>query len=219
MSGDKYRIKILNYSRQKFFRQGFYKTSMDEISSELRISKKTIYKFFDTKEDLVSQIINYSLENDEIILDEIINSVDNVIIKFIRIMSYLQMRFSELSEYWLRDLQIHIPKKWEALDEFRVIKVNSVMKKLIEQGKREKSIKNLDSSLIIEITISSMRMILRNDFLTKNKLTVVDAYLQIFDLLLNGILTEKGKRMYNSEKRKIKSNFEKNLLLEREFYV
>lgn len=93
------------------------------------------------------------------------------------------------------------------------------MKKLIEQGKREKSIKNLDSSLIIEITISSMRMILRNDFLTKNKLTVVDAYLQIFDLLLNGILTEKGKRMYNSEKRKIKSNFEKNLLLEREFYV
>ncbi|MGB4898068.1 MAG: TetR/AcrR family transcriptional regulator [Ignavibacteria bacterium] len=219
MSGDKYRIKILNYSRQKFFRQGFYKTSMDEISSELRISKKTIYKFFDTKEDLVSQIINDSLENDEIILDEIINSGDNVIIKFIRIMSYLQMRFSELSEYWLRDLQIHIPKKWEALDEFRVIKVNSVMKKLTEQGKREKSIKNLDSSLIIEITISSMRMILRNDFLTKNKLTVVDAYLQIFDLLLNGILTEKGKRMYNSEKRKIKSNFEKNLLLEREFYV
>lgn len=89
----------------------------------------------------------------------------------------------------------------------------------MNRAKREKSIKNLDSSLIIEITISSMRMILRNDFLTKNKLTVVDAYLQIFDLLLNGILTEKGKRMYNSEKRKIKSNFEKNLLLEREFYV
>ncbi|MBK7254925.1 MAG: helix-turn-helix transcriptional regulator, partial [Ignavibacteria bacterium] len=45
--------KILNYSRNKFHREGFYKTSMDEISSELHISKKTIYKYFSSKEKLL----------------------------------------------------------------------------------------------------------------------------------------------------------------------
>ncbi|MBL7128958.1 MAG: helix-turn-helix transcriptional regulator, partial [Ignavibacteria bacterium] len=47
------RDKILNFARQKFHREGFYKISMDEIAKELHVSKKTIYKYFPSKEKLL----------------------------------------------------------------------------------------------------------------------------------------------------------------------
>ena len=43
------RERILNYSINKFHAEGFYKTSMDEIARDLQISKKTIYKYFQSK--------------------------------------------------------------------------------------------------------------------------------------------------------------------------
>jgi hypothetical protein len=35
--------KIVEVCEEKFFRDGFYKTTMDELASELTMSKKTIY--------------------------------------------------------------------------------------------------------------------------------------------------------------------------------
>ena len=42
--------KIIERTEDKFFRDGFYKTTMDEIATDLSMSKKTIYKFFPSKE-------------------------------------------------------------------------------------------------------------------------------------------------------------------------
>jgi AcrR family transcriptional regulator len=44
--------------RKHFEHFGFQKTSVDNISNELKISKKTIYKFFDTKEKIFYYIIS-----------------------------------------------------------------------------------------------------------------------------------------------------------------
>ena len=52
------RSKILEHSRKKFHAEGFYKTSMDEIAKDLHISKKTIYKHFPSKEELLRAITN-----------------------------------------------------------------------------------------------------------------------------------------------------------------
>jgi len=51
--------KIIELTEEKFFRDGFYKTTMDEVASELKMSKKTIYKFFPSKDDLVTAIARH----------------------------------------------------------------------------------------------------------------------------------------------------------------
>ena len=50
--------KISNYSQDVFFKSGFYKITMDEIAKGLRISKKTIYKYFPSKKNLLEAIVN-----------------------------------------------------------------------------------------------------------------------------------------------------------------
>ena len=50
--------KIIEYCSSRFFRDGFYYVTVDQIASELRISKKTIYKYFASKDDLVEAVTN-----------------------------------------------------------------------------------------------------------------------------------------------------------------
>ncbi|MHB1689000.1 MAG: TetR family transcriptional regulator, partial [Ignavibacteriaceae bacterium] len=58
MNNDK--EKILELAREIFLQEGFYKTSLDGIAQQLKISKKTIYKHFRSKDELVREsIINF----------------------------------------------------------------------------------------------------------------------------------------------------------------
>jgi AcrR family transcriptional regulator len=49
---------ILDKARDRFDRFGFKKTTMDEISRDCKISKKTIYEHFKDKEDLFNCLFN-----------------------------------------------------------------------------------------------------------------------------------------------------------------
>ena len=50
-------IKILEAAADRFMDAGLYKVTMDEIASDLKMSKKTVYKFFPSKEILLKAIV------------------------------------------------------------------------------------------------------------------------------------------------------------------
>lgn len=47
------KVRIMDVSFAAFNRKGFQAVSMDEVAKELHISKKTIYKYFGSKEELL----------------------------------------------------------------------------------------------------------------------------------------------------------------------
>ena len=54
--------KILEYAITQYLDKGSYKTTMDELAKGLKISKKTIYKFFPSKVILLEKMLNYFQE-------------------------------------------------------------------------------------------------------------------------------------------------------------
>ncbi|MBK6772498.1 MAG: TetR/AcrR family transcriptional regulator [Ignavibacteria bacterium] len=192
--------KILNYSRNKFHREGFYKTSMDEISSELHISKKTIYKYFSSKEKLLEEICSGTSCDIANRLDNIVDGKDNVVIKFVRILNFHSNFSRNISDKWLRDLSIHAPDIKKNIDEKKNERINKVVEKLLEQGKKEKLIEDYPSKLIIMVFNSSLTSALNSDFLINNNFSMHDAFRITYEMLLNGILTEKGKIQFYKTK-------------------
>lgn len=192
--------KILNYSRNKFHREGFYKTSMDEISSELHISKKTIYKYFPSKEKLLEEICSGTSCDIANRLDNIVDGNDNVVIKFVRILNFHSNFSRNISDKWLRDLSIHAPDIKKNIDEKKNERINKVVEKLLEQGKKEKLIEDYPSKLIILAFNSSLTSALNSDFLINNNFSMHDAFRITYEMLLNGILTEKGKIQFYKTK-------------------
>lgn len=189
---------IILYAREIFFSSGFHKTPMDLISSGLQISKKTLYKYFPSKEYLLEEIINRELANALGTVKKLVDSKKNVVEKIIAIFEYYMNRITKLSNQWLKDLRTHTPKLWEKVHSFEICNIYSRLKSLIEQGKRENLInKNLSSDLIIQASIAITHSLIVPSMNIQQEYSLKELIKFIFEFQLNGILNDNGRKIYN----------------------
>lgn len=134
---DEIKKNIMIYFRQRILKEGFYKISMDEIASGLKISKKTIYKYFPSKENLVAESIAMHREEIRQQVESILKSEGNAIVKIINLMEFVGKFFSKIGDKFLIDLQTHLPEVWKETDEFRAKIITRNLTMLINQGKKE----------------------------------------------------------------------------------
>jgi AcrR family transcriptional regulator len=111
--------KILCYTRDKFFSEGFYKTTIEEIARELKISKNTIYKYFPGKEELLKGCLFNTIEKTTVKIDSLISSRSNAVEKLLGILEILSKTIIRFSDKFMRDVQIHTPHIWEQIDTIR----------------------------------------------------------------------------------------------------
>ena len=190
------KIKIRNYAIEKFLKNGFYKISMDEIAFDLGMSKKTIYKYFPSKEKLVEEVSISFREEVKNKIVEIINSKDNAVIKIVSLMREIGNLFVKVNEKMTIDLQKHMPGLWKGIDEFRTKQINKFLSSVIEQGKKEGLIIDLPTEIVMTIHIASVRAVVNPTFIMNNKFSFKEAMEYTFKIILNGILTEKGKEIF-----------------------
>jgi len=197
------REKILDFTIDKFLKEGFYKTSMDTLAGELHMSKKTIYKHFSTKEELVNAIVDKftSMVSDRI--DSVIRNEADSLSKAMHLIEIMGSVAMKLSDTWVKDLQIHMPKTWQKIDEFRTKRANSVVGNIIKQGQAEGIIINKPAELIIHLFVSSLRSIVNPDFLIYQRFNYTEAFQHTFEILFNGILTPKGKKQFDKIFKKV----------------
>ena len=64
--------QIVQSARELFHQFGFKKVSMDEIAQKSGVTKKTIYMYFDSKEDLLKYFIQEEIQN----MEKIVKTVE-----------------------------------------------------------------------------------------------------------------------------------------------
>jgi AcrR family transcriptional regulator len=199
-----YREKILTKVSERFLRDGFYKITMSEIASDLHISKKTIYKHFSTKEALVDATIDFFMCGVKTDVEIIVNGDDNSVVKFCRLLERIWKVFMKIGDRWLNELHTFRPDAWKKVEEFRAKMIYNNLSRIIEQGKNEKMIHDFPTPIIMNVFLVSVQSTVNPQFVINNNFSMIEAVENTFNILLNGILTEKGKKIYKSFKRRIK---------------
>ena len=189
--------KILDFSMNKFMREGFYKTSMDSVAGELHMSKKTIYKHFSSKEELVEEIVNRFTSTVSEKIESVIMNENDSLSKTMHLIEIMGSVAMKLSDTWVKDLQVHMPQTWEKIDEFRTKKANAVVGDIIRRGQVEGIFIEKPAELIIHLFVSSLRSIVNPDFLYYQKFKYKEAFQHTFEILFTGILTPKGKKQFD----------------------
>src|SRR5690606_41757286 len=91
------REKILNRIRELYLTEGFYKTSMDSVAARLRISKKTIYKYFPSKEKLIHEVVFGLMQEISPRIDAIIKNKSDALTKIYSQLEFLGITFFRFS--------------------------------------------------------------------------------------------------------------------------
>jgi AcrR family transcriptional regulator len=204
------REKILYFTHAKFITEGFYKTTMDEIAKDLQISKKTIYKHFESKEDLLAAVCDSRIKMTHEFLDEIVDSDDDSITKFLKILNKQKSLAMNCSTTWFRDLEIHAPHLRKKFDELRSDKVTSMLLKLLEQGKKEKMIESVPHDILITALNGAIEAVTRAEFILNSKYSFHEAMRITSEIFFNGFLTPLGKERYSNTKKLFENVLEKS---------
>jgi hypothetical protein len=187
--------KILKAASDVFLTKGFYKIPVDDVAASLKMSKKTIYKHFNSKEDLIREVAYLFIKTHSTNISNIVNNDYNAVEKLFFIFKYLGNILININEKWFSDIQAQAPEIWTEIDYFRSRFMTSNISKIIEQGKKEKYVVNYPSPIMINIFISSIRGIINPTFILQSKISAFKSLESTLDILMNGILTLKGKNL------------------------
>ncbi|HED05078.1 MAG TPA: TetR/AcrR family transcriptional regulator, partial [Ignavibacteria bacterium] len=192
--------RILAKSEVMFLQFGYSKVTMEEIAANLGISKKTLYKFFPSKEGLVHYIIeNMKCGVDEYI-DELWNDSSLDFVKRLKkLMDFFAKQSSKLQGPLLNDLQKSIPGIWKEINEFRKKSTLKKMTLLINEG-IEKGIfrKDINQQIILLMYLNTIQGIINPETLSQLPLSGDQAFEIIIKIMFEGIFTEEGREKYIS---------------------
>jgi len=189
--------KILIFASEKFFREGFNKVSMDELAKEMKISKKTIYKYFSSKNEIIAASVETLQFNLRRRLEQIIRQDSSSINKLIQISSTLLNIAFKVSDTWLSDLRSYSPELWDNIEEFRTKTFMRVFGGILDQGKKERLIVDRPNIIVLTVMFGGVRSVINPDFLLNNKFSATEAGKICLDIVISGILTEEGKKIFD----------------------
>jgi AcrR family transcriptional regulator len=191
------RTKIVEMTEEKFFRDGFYKTTMDEVASELKMSKKTIYKFFPSKEDLIMAIAKHFMEGLKNKVVPALSSDKNAIEKLAELNGILAKVSQKISSNRMDEIKTYFPNLWNEIDNFRTKMMFLNITKVIDQGKVEGLFIDYPTPIIMNTLVSSVRAIVNPEFILNNNFSISEAALYTFKVVIGGIVTDKGRKIFN----------------------
>ena len=172
---------------------GFTKVTIDEISTLLGISKKTVYHYFPSKEELVERIVEMTLSEIRDGLDRIVTDEESPFPdKLQRLFHFLGHRLPALiSKPFLNDLQKKLPHLWNRIDQFRkellLARFDTFIQEGIDQGVIRR---DLNKQLFTLIYINTVQNIFRPDVLMNIPLTLNEVADGIIKTFFIGILTD-----------------------------
>lgn len=197
----KYRELIAGYVLGKIINAGYQKIILDEITADLAISKKTIYKEFSTKEELLNFVFLGELTKAYqklVILVQEKSLMFNKVEKLADLATSYIILFNEES---LQKLKKEFPDIWKKIVSFRMSKILPLINLIINHSKKHKIINNISNELIIKLFNNSLTTATDKSFLIHNNLTQESVFKTIFNILLNGMLTQKGKKLLTINQR------------------
>ncbi len=181
-------IKIYDAAIDVFNRKGL-KLTMDDLASELSISKKTIYTAFDSKEALFNGMVDYIFEGIKEREKEVLSQEGITTIEKIRsLLSAMPDRYRTINWQELSALREKFPKVYKKVQKRLETGWESTIS-LMEKGREEGLIsKDADLRVFKIMFEASLARFFEDDFLKKNKISYIDALNEVVDILLKGIL-------------------------------
>lgn len=128
------REKIIEKASELFLKLGFKSVTMDDIASELGISKKTLYKYFNNKHTLVEKTTTTMHDSCLLGIETIANKGFNAIQENFEIKKMFKEMFQNASSSPIYQLKKYYPKIHQKTMEKEMILFSECLKENITKG-------------------------------------------------------------------------------------
>ncbi len=188
---------ILNEAIKQISRYGFKKFTMADIAKAAKISKKTIYKYYASKDQLIKELLDNIIKREISENLDIFNSNAPITEKLEKlIMINLNQ---EIPIHYINELQFQYPHLWGKIEEFIIFKQNNA-ENLIKQGIDQGVIRDdIDPALIVMGIESLVFSIIEKNQMMSQQINLSALLKSVGSIFLYGITTPNFKEAQNEK--------------------
>ena len=186
---NKVKKRILITARKYFFTQGYSKATMDELATELHMSKKTLYHFFRSKQLLLESVIYDFFQELHEKINKIIKNKKNRKISLLKqFMSSLQEQISQFNSWAFEDIQKNNPEAWQMINNLEEKLINNELRKLLQEGKNEGAIRqDIDLDLMVLMILNTIKSIVIPEVVSQLSYSTEEVIDMLAKIFINGI--------------------------------
>ena len=118
---DEKRLEILERVSIIYMKYGIKSITMDDLARELAISKKTIYRYFKDKNQLVHSIIEMKIKMDQAICTNNAQQSISAIEEMFSVMRFVMENIGNINPTVFYDLQKYHPHTWKVIEDHKWI--------------------------------------------------------------------------------------------------
>ncbi|MBX2921841.1 MAG: TetR/AcrR family transcriptional regulator [Chitinophagaceae bacterium] len=179
-----------------FLRYGIRSISMDEIASQLGISKKTIYQFYADKDALVENVIDMTLRDNENECSTTKKESENPVHEIFIAMNMVQELLKVMNPIIVYDLQKYHPAAHKKLTDHQNKFLYRLIKENLEDGIALQLYRpEINIEIIARFRLASVFMMFNPDLFPPGKHNLATIMEETTILFLYGITTAKGQRL------------------------
>jgi TetR/AcrR family transcriptional regulator, cholesterol catabolism regulator len=203
MENDIIKDQIIRLSKELFLENGFSGITTELLAKTLSISKRTIYEKFRSKDEIISSVIDSILWEIEEHINSIILKIQtepdiNIIEQIISVWKIGCDASLFINKKILTEIRIKQPETWNRILDFRENQFKKLFFKISEKSLEQGYVREtVNRDVAYFIAFISFQNIISPEYLSIINLNPSEIVKSIYDILFNGILTEKGRAEYS----------------------
>jgi AcrR family transcriptional regulator len=193
--------RILEKAHELFIRYGIRSVSMDDIATQVGISKKTIYQYYTDKDELVSAVFSVIMETnqDQCLQDK--SKADNAVHEVFLAFDMVQEMLTHMNPSVLYDLEKYHPATFKKFKDYKNAFLYGMIKNNIERGIAEELYRpEVDVEVLTKYRIYSMMLAFNPEIFPGSRINPAHVEQQLLEHFLYGLATAKGQKLIQKYK-------------------
>ncbi|GGD54386.1 TetR family transcriptional regulator [Emticicia aquatilis] len=191
------RERILKTAEELFMKFGIRSVTMDEIASELGISKKTIYMHFEDKDAIVHEVATFRMSCEQDISEQIWKEAENPIHEVVKEIEMLKTHVAALNPVVIYDLKKYYPKTWAVFQQHKQTIFLDITRRNLQEGVKQGLYRpEINIEVLSRLRMEEIDFAFDQSVFPNNVFNQFEIHQTFIDHFLRGVLTPKGLTVY-----------------------
>jgi TetR/AcrR family transcriptional regulator, cholesterol catabolism regulator len=191
---------ILEKVKCLYLKYGIKSVTMDDVSRELGISKKTLYQYVKDKGELVEKVVDLEMQSRKKELKCIersdLNAIEELLEVNRQVVEMLQ-NFNPATEY---DLKKYYPDLYHRVLESRREHMHQSILENIRKGREEGIYRNnFDADIIAKLNVLRFEHLFQSEIFSSNELSSKKFFRELFIYHIHGIANQNGLKVLENK--------------------
>ena len=190
--------RILTHASAIFLRHGIKSVSMDDIATDLAMSKKTLYKTFTNKDEIVLGVMTTHLTQAQGECTRVASTAADAVQEMLNISAWADQQFSNIHPSIFYDLKKYHPAAWALFSAHKNAFILDQITQNLRRGVVEGLFRaDLDVDVLARLNLAQIELAFDPDLYPPAQFAPMRVNKVFDEHFLLGVATLKGHRLFN----------------------